>query len=331
MSLKKWKEPFFFCCILAFSLMLPSLVSGFSLKKLLPQKHREEPESVRYGLSVRRNEVLDVEEKTRMGYSPNVAAQKMTSDESLVNDIISDFKDAELSRGFNNSANFLASHHFFRVKEKIEQSEVFKLIKMMPKGALLHGHNTALVSSQWFIRNITYRQGIIMYTTDQNVLRFTFRQPKRFDWKYVADARKAASNVESFDRQLESHINLYTPQPEIDYPDIDVVWDRFQKMFETVKEAITYYPVYVDYHVQMLQEMLNDNIMYAEIRTGASPLYDDDGRIYSSFEAVQTLQNVVANFKDRNPQFFGAKIIYTAHRNADPKYYEDINNFRQLQ
>lgn len=325
MSLKRW-GPFFVCCILAVN-----LVNGFSLKKLFPQKHREEAESVRYGLSVRRNEVLDVEEKMRMGYSSAVAGQKLTSDESLVNEIISDFKDAELSRGFNNSANFLASHHFFRVKEKIEQSQVFKLIQMMPKGALLHGHNTALVSSQWFIRNITYRQGIIMYTTDQSVLRFTFRQPKGNDWKYVADARRSSSNVEAFDQQLESHINLYTPQPEIDYPDIDVVWNRFQKMFETVKEAVTYYPVYVDYHVQMLQELLDDNIMYAEIRTGASPLYGDEGRIYSSFEAIQTLQNIVANFKERNPNFFGAKIIYTAHRNADPKYYEDINNFRQLQ
>lgn len=305
-------------------LFICQVTEGLSL---IPHKQPLQPKNdVRQGLSVRRNEVLDYEERLRMGSGP-----KFTADESAVNNILSSFKDAEINSALNDSSKFLSSHHFFRAKERIEQSEVFKLIQLLPKGALLHGHNTALVSSEWFIRNVTYRAGLIMYTTDRGVVRFTFRRPERLDWKYVADMRSAASNIREFDRYLETHINLYTAQPEIDYPDIDVVWRKFQNMFETIKEAVVYYPVFVDFHYQMLQEMLDDNIMYAEIRTGASELYDDNGRTYSSVEAVQILQNIVTDFRLKNPNFFGAKLIYTASRRSDPSSYEDINTYRELQ
>lgn len=299
---------------------------ALSLRPNRPATAASARNDVRYSLSVRRNEVLDIEEKIRMGTVP-----QLTEKEEMVNDILLTIKDNELDKGFNDSSQFLASHHFFRVKEKIEQSEVFKIIQLMPKGALLHGHNTALVSSDWIIRNLTYRPGLVMYTTERNVVRFTFRRPDNYNWNYVADLRKAATSVAGFDKQLESYINLYTPQPEIDYPDIDVVWRKFQGIFETVKELITYQPVYVEFHYQMLQEMLDDNVMYAEIRTGASELYDESGRVYSSVEAIQMLQSVVAEFKVKNPRFFGAKVIYTTGRTNDAQSFYDLERYRELQ
>lgn len=317
-------------CLIKFALLVHLLnTGGASALSFYP--HRRPPgaevksENIRYGLSQRRNEVLDMEEKIRMGNAP-----QLTEKERLVDDILQTVKDQELDQGFNDSSKFLASHHFFRVKQQIEQSEVFKMIQLLPKGALLHGHNTALVSSDWFIRNVTYRPGAIMYTTENNVVRFTFRKPAQYNWNYIADLRRAAPSIARFDRQLESSINLYTPQPEIDYPDIDVVWNKFQKMFETIKEAVTFYPVYVDYHYQMLQEMLDDNIMYAEVRTGAAELYDEMDRIYSGIEAIQTLENVVNDFKARNRNFFGAKVIFTTGRYKDSNTPRELDRFREI-
>ena len=171
-----------------------------------------------------------------------------------------------------------------------------------------------------------------MYTGENKVARFTFRTPTETNnWRYVADLRKAAANAETFDRELELNINLYTPQPEIDYPDIDVVWRKFQNIFDTVKEAIRYFPVFVDYHTQMLQEMVDDNIMYAEIRTGVPELYDRDGRVYTVVETVQILKDLTDAFRVKNPRFLGLKLIYASHRKIDPRSYDDINVFRMLQ
>lgn len=280
---------------------------------------------IRSDLSVRRNEVLDMEEKIRMGGAP-----QLTKKEQAVNDILLTIKDTELDLGFNDSSQYLASHHFFRVKKRIEQSQVFSIIKMLPKGSMLHGHNTALVSSDWIIRNVTYRPGVIMYTTENNVVKFTFRKPANYNWNYVADLRRASPSIPAFDKQLESYINLYTPQPEIDYPDVDVVWRRFQNIFDTIKELVCFYPVYVDFHYQLLQELLDDHIMYAEIRTGAGPLYDISGRNYSSVEAVRILRDIITDFKLRNPKFFGAKVIMTTGRKDDPNSFAELNRFREL-
>ncbi len=84
----------------------------------------------------------------------------------------------------------------------------------------------------------------------------------------VVDLRKEASNVDEFDKEIEKAINLYTPNPEIDYPDINIVWSKFQNMFASIGGLLDYWPVYRDFHYQILQEMYDDNVMYAEFRTG---------------------------------------------------------------
>lgn len=37
-------------------------------------------------------------------------------------------------------------------------------------------------------------------------------------------------------------------------------------MFDTLTEAISYLPAFRAYHWQLLEELYNDNIMYAELR-----------------------------------------------------------------
>jgi adenosine deaminase CECR1 len=101
--------------------------------------------------------------------------------------------------------------------------------------------------------------------------------------------RSQAKNIEEFDKSLESSFNLYTKQPEIDYPDgkvfirfrkkvcneilqfsVNTVWKRFQNMFTTVNGIFSYVPTYKAYHRRLLEELYEDNVMYLEMRTGLS-------------------------------------------------------------
>lgn len=75
-----------------------------------------------------------------------------------------DFKD-----GITNSLNYAPSLHFFKAKPIIEKSEIFKYIKRMPKGGNLHLHNSASVSSEWVIKNLTYRPEVKLCTTAQGL------------------------------------------------------------------------------------------------------------------------------------------------------------------
>lgn len=279
-------------------------------------------------LEYKRKEIKQLESDIRLGFTPNFNQEEVT-----VNSILMGLKSREVDQGLANSSYVLAGRHFFNVKPLIEQSPVFQFIKRMPKGAMLHGHNTAMVSSEWFIKNITYHPDIMMYRTAKNVIRFTFKHPDQpfTELRYIRDLRRAASDVQSFDNYLETLINLKTSRPELDYPDIDVVWSKFQKMFETVRDALRYYPVFIDYHYQMLQELADDNVMYGEIRSGFGDLYDSSGRTYTALETVKVLKSVVDSFKSRNPNFFGLKFIFAASRRQGSDHLaEEIREYKQI-
>jgi adenosine deaminase CECR1 len=53
----------------------------------------------------------------------------------------------------------------------------------------------------------------------------------------------------------------------MDYPSIKTVWAHFSDMFNTVGDVLSYVPVYKAYHMQMLEELYNDGIIYVELRT----------------------------------------------------------------
>lgn len=197
----------------------------------------------------------------------------LDSKEQHVDDIIRVLKTEEINMGFKNGSNYAPAMHFFRAKSLIEQSKVFDAIKMVPKGAVLHVHNTASVSVEWIIQNLTYREEAEYCTSKFNIILFTAG-----DHTHCKDTpinmmehRKNLSSekaIHEFDAWLETQINLYTSQPEIDYPDINTVWNKFQVMFSTVKGLLSFLPFFKDYHYRMLEEFYDDGIYYTEIRTG---------------------------------------------------------------
>lgn len=76
----------------------------------------------------------------------------LTPEEVQLNEILMEFKDEELTRGYENPFNFTPSRHFFDVLKSVESSQLFHLIRKMPKGAVLHAHDTALCK-HIFMRN----------------------------------------------------------------------------------------------------------------------------------------------------------------------------------
>ncbi|XP_061393073.1 adenosine deaminase 2-like [Musca vetustissima] len=259
----------------------------------------------------------------------------LNSREQQVNDIFLRLKSEELSNGFNNAEQNAGAMHFFKAKPLIEASPVFQFLQQMPKGALLHVHTSASVSSKWVVKNLFYMPGLLRCVRADGVSVLSFRHmPDKHNCvtEYVEvnkERQQFSAGPEEYDRAMEALINLYTPQPEVDYSTINQVWTKFQNMFSTMSDVLVYIPAVRSYYRQMLQEMYDDNIMYSEVRMNLYELYDQNGTTFAPEQSLNVLMQIVAEFQQVHPDFLGIKVIISPNRNAAPEAMQQrFNTFK---
>lgn len=143
----------------------------------------------------------------------------LNPEEAKVDDLFMQYKLGELAQGYRNADQNTAAMHFFKAKPLIDRSAIFKFLQQMPKGAVLHLHNTAAVSSKWVVQNLSYMPGMLRCTDSEGRSRLTFlRAPKMTkcasQYVRVADERRNSIDPALYDENFERLINLYTPVPE---------------------------------------------------------------------------------------------------------------------
>uniref|UniRef100_A0A336K4L9 Adenosine deaminase n=1 Tax=Culicoides sonorensis TaxID=179676 RepID=A0A336K4L9_CULSO len=259
----------------------------------------------------KRNILLRSEEERMAGGHIHLSRKEL-----VVDKILQKLKRDEIEKGYKNHTQFTPALHFFKAKPLIERSEIFKIIKMMPKGSALHLHNSASVSSEWIIKNLTYREEVHYCLNKKGTTIFTVSdfQKCRDAPRNIVQIRsmKTREEVKIFDKWLESHINMRTDFPEYEFPDQATVWKRFQNMFDTIEGLITYEPISKIYHKRMFEELYEDGIFYVELRSSMKSLYDRFGAKYRS---AKMLEDVINEFNYTHPDFVGAKVIFTMYRN----------------
>lgn len=89
----------------------------------------------------------------------------MTPKEKAADEILMGMKRKAIKRGIEEPISYAPSLHFFHAKPLIENDPIFQVLKRLPKGGNLHIHNSASVSSEWVIKNLTYRDDVSICTT----------------------------------------------------------------------------------------------------------------------------------------------------------------------
>lgn len=258
------------------------------------------------------------------------ASLELTPEEKEVNKILMKLKFQEYDNAYKEPSTFLPAQHFFIAKDKIEKSKVFKFIQEIPKGASLHSHATALVSSD-FVYNLTFSQDLYACIVN-NRLKLHFFNDTYKDtscaWKTLDVFRK---EMPQFDKYLKSQLTIIREAPEKVYEDINDVWKVFAETFQTVTPMITYKPVFKKYFRQALLELYEDNVKYLEFRSDLSEVYDLDGNQYKLADIMQLYKDTLKEFMIEYPDFKGARFIYGPQRSVNNKTAETyINHMKNL-
>ena len=242
--------------------------------------------------------------------------------EMKANQIIMSMKHKEYEEGLAVPHLFAPSQHIFKVLKKIRSSPLFEYLSMMPKGAVLHAHDTALCSTKFLIK-LTYRSKLWVCQTEGELkvsaFRFSNQKPDAYikdvqcDWMLMQDLR-TIHGAQKVDQYLRDRFSLY---PRKKYLDNNEVWENFSSIFRLLGGLLYYAPVWADYYYNALSEFYIDGVQYLEFRTTLPRLYDLQSNAYTELYTVQIYKNTLDKFMANNPGFIGSKFIYAPSRRAD--------------
>lgn len=198
--------------------------------------------------------------------------------EIKANKIIMKAKEKELNIGFLKPHLFNPARHIFEILDVVKKSKLFQIIQNMPKGGILHAHETALCSADYVV-SLTYWPNLWQRTSDKDnqIEAFLFSRDRPNNssanaiWRLVAEAR-AEMGASIYDKHVRKMFTLFDEDvnPRTQFRDGNDVWKRFNTIFVKSTPIITYAPARKAYYKQALKELQNDGVQYLEFRSSLS-------------------------------------------------------------
>lgn len=188
---------------------------------------------------------------------------------------------------------------FSTMKSTIDTSKLFYLLKKMPKGGLLHSHDTSSQGMHFYIEQ-SYRPDCLYNIGDNADLYGALSYRPGPDFVPISQVRNSwPGGVQNFDEEL--YLN-FTLLPFLDQPDTtgDFLWSKFQPIFSRLGDAILYLPVFKEYFREMFPKLWEDGITQWQLRTSVDGVYDAN-RTYTQIEKLQFILDELEAWRAEDP------------------------------
>eukprot|EP01135_Chromosphaera_perkinsii_P001838 Nk52_evm17s211 gene=Nk52_evmTU17s211 len=246
-----------------------------------------------------------------------------------------------------NDAFIPASVFDASIKARMEESPLFRLLRKLPKGGLLHLHSQSAVRLGWLIKNATYDPHChVCYHNHSGVsiewqslpvtmnISFHFfplgsaaggvNQPTppclgTRGWRSVPSERAAMDAKKgngSFDAFLLSTMTRNFNQQRY-LTNSSRIWKEFEMALHVADTLLAYHPVWRNYNWRLLETLVEDKVQYVELRSLMQDTYDLSGKVYHKKDFLYEYEQLLARFKEEHPSFIDARIIGCSSRNID--------------
>lgn len=235
---------------------------------------------------------------------------------------------------------------FHMAKNRMEQTDLWRIVQKMPKGSLLHAHMDAMFDVDFLIDLAFSTPGIhmsapepLLKPKDYEQAPFLFQysscskeesENKSTIWSpsYESSSlitiQKAASSFPNggeagFRDWLRSRCLLTPDHSYFHHHGVDAIWAIFTRTFPIINSMLNYEPIFRQCLRRLLAQLAGDGIRYVEFRVAFVFEYrkehhdtPEDG--YAEFYRV--FQEELEQFKatEEGSQFYGARIIWTTVR-----------------
>ncbi len=230
--------------------------------------------------------------------------------ELKIADSLNDFDNEEKEKGLSNNEKIYAhimemerqsiiankytyrdyppANMFYDVRDKIEKTYTFELLKRLPKGGNLHIHTSSTWDAEemlvYFKNDNELKEHVYVYTGENNSeMKLTKGQLLYIEDKNViADSgltEKMKLLSELNDEEFESELDLITFGDSKRMDDVDYIWDEFNNVFSRVRYIINVRKIYRLYYTQAFLTLCRDNVDYVELRFGVCDLCDNNDNL----------------------------------------------------
>ncbi|TGZ85472.1 Metallo-dependent hydrolase [Ascodesmis nigricans] len=241
-----------------------------------------------------------------------------------------------------------SAHHVFPgmsftlAKQRIEQTKLWRIVRKLPKGALLHAHLEAMVDMGWLLDRALETEGICIFApapldspTALATVIFEFSSPTTIPkdaaniWTsaYVPNTpiplRTAVQTFRhahhtSFQEWFLSRTTITPAESLLQHEGVTEIWRKFQTIFIHISPLVFHPEIFPAFVHRILADLYDDSIYWSDIRMAFLPETPSE-------RLVGTFEKAVTEFKAKHPNFWGASLIFTIPRSVPDEMIDQLS------
>ncbi|KAK0728510.1 adenosine deaminase family protein [Lasiosphaeria miniovina] len=232
---------------------------------------------------------------------------------------------------------------FSLAKEKMESTNLWKIVRRMPKGALLHSHCDAMVDFDYILELLLTTPGMHIACPGSHLataearkeegVSIQFRAINHTEGSLWKDDYKPGTFVlmtkaaddypdggrSGFLEWLKSRCTINQADALEQHHGVAEIWRKFVKCFEVIGAMIHYEPIWRAFLQRLMSQLVEDGVYWVEIRFAWPPNYCREGCEEPEPDynhMFQVIEEEVAKFQatEAGQTFWGLRMIWTALR-----------------